>query len=152
MAADRTWYSSLPSCRFRVWEEITTGAWSSSMVTSRVMIARCRWVNETIRVEDTWTRLPPGVRQMISRRSTPSRKSSVRWYPSRSATLSSIGSSSTYSFIVLLSGTLTMVCPVRAKPNASSACRIGQISWKPLMKVPWLWVSRPSSTLPRRPR
>ena len=31
------------------------------------MIARCRWVKETIRVEDTLTRLPPGVRQMMSR-------------------------------------------------------------------------------------
>ena len=78
IAALRTWYSSRPSCRLRVCELITTGASSSSMVTSKVMIARCRWVKETIRWEDTWTRLPPGVRQMISRRSTPFRKSRVR--------------------------------------------------------------------------
>ena len=71
IAADRTWYSSRPSWRLRVCEEITTGASASSIVTSMVMIARCRWVNETMRVEDTLTRLPPGVRQMMSRRSTP---------------------------------------------------------------------------------
>ena len=71
IAALRTWYSSRPSCRLRVCELITTGASSSSMVTSKVMIARCRWVKDTIRWDDTWTRLPPGVRQMISRRSTP---------------------------------------------------------------------------------
>ena len=44
-----------------------------------------------------------------------------------------------------------MVCPTRANPNASSACRIVQVSWKPLMNVPCEWVTRPSSTLPRRP-
>ena len=152
MAAARTWYSSRPSCRLRVCDETTTGASSSSMVTSMVMIARCRWVKETIRRDATWTRLPDGVRQMMSRRNKPARKSNVRSYCSRSATESSIGSSSTYSFIVLLSGTLTMVCPTRAKPKASSACRMGQTSWKPLTKVPWAWVSRPSSTLPRIPR
>jgi hypothetical protein len=54
--------------------------------------------------------------------------------------------------MVLLSGTWTIVWPTRAKPNASSAWRIGHVSWKPLMKVPWVWVSRPSSTLPRIPR
>ena len=46
------------------------------------------------------------------------------------------GSSSTYSLTSLASGTLTSVWPVRAKPNAASACRIGQVSWKPLTKVP----------------
>ena len=45
-----------------------------------------------------------------------------------------------------------MVCPTRAKPNASSAWRIGQVSWKPFTNVPWKWVSRPSSTFPRMPR
>jgi hypothetical protein len=54
--------------------------------------------------------------------------------------------------MVLLSGTLTIVCPTRAKPKASSACRIGHVSWKPLMKVPCAYASRPSSTLPRIPR
>jgi hypothetical protein len=78
IAALRTWYSSRPSCRLSVCELITTGASSSSMVTSKVMIARCRWVKETIRWDDTRTRLPPGVRQMISRRNTPLRKSRVR--------------------------------------------------------------------------
>ena len=57
---------------------MTTGASSSSMVTSKVMIARCRWVKETIRVEETLTRLPPGVRQMMSRCSWPSVKFSDR--------------------------------------------------------------------------
>ena len=70
IAWDRTWYSSRPSCRLSVCEEITTGASASSIVTSMVMIARCRWVKETIRVELTLTRLPPGVRQMMSRRNT----------------------------------------------------------------------------------
>ncbi len=36
------------------------------------MIARCLWVNETMRVELTLTRLPPGVRQTMSRRNKPS--------------------------------------------------------------------------------
>ena len=122
------------------------------MVTSKVMIARWRWEKETIRGDLTLTRLPAGVRQMMSRVSSPSRKSRARSYDIRSATASNSGSSSTYSLIVLLSGTLTMVWPTRAKPKASSACRIGQISWNPLMNVPCAKVSRPSSTLPRRPR
>ena len=109
MAAALTWYSSRPSCRFRVCDEITTGAPKSSMVTSKVMIARCRCGNDTIRVDFTCTDLPPGVRQVMSRVSTPSRKSRARSYERRSATESSSGSSSTYSLIVLLSGTLTMV-------------------------------------------
>ena len=46
------------------------------------------------------------------------------------------GSSSTYSLTSLASGTLTIVWPVRAKPNAASACRMSQVSWKPLTKVP----------------
>ena len=46
---------------------------------------------------------------------------------------SSSGSSSTYSFISFASGTSTIVWPVLAKPKADSACRIGQVSWKPLM-------------------
>ncbi len=51
-----------------------------------------------------------------------------------------------------MSGTLTMVWPVRAKPNADSACRISQVSWKPLTKVPCANAGRPSSALPRIPR
>ena len=66
------------SCRFSSWEEIATGAASSSRVTSNVITARCRWENDTIRVLTTCTRLPLGVRQMISRVSTPVRKSSSR--------------------------------------------------------------------------
>jgi hypothetical protein len=62
----------------RVWEDTTTGASSSSIVTSMVMIARWRWVKETIRLEFTRTRLPAGVRQMMPRYSTPSRKSRER--------------------------------------------------------------------------
>ena len=61
--------------------------------------------------------------------------------------MSSSGSSSTYSFISLASGTLTMVWPVLAKPKASSAWWMCHVSWKPLMYVPWLWASRPSSGL-----
>ena len=64
---------------------------------------------------------------------------------------SSSGSSSTYSFISLASGTLTIVWPVLAKPNASSAWRMCQVSWKPLTNVPWLCASRPSSGLARMP-
>ena len=45
----------------------------------------------------------------------------------------SSGSSSTYSRMILASGTFTMVWPTFANPNASSACWIGQVSWKPLM-------------------
>ena len=61
-----------------IWEEITIGAFPDSIVTSRVMIARCRWVIETMRVESIWTRLPDGVRQIRLRRRIPSRKSRVR--------------------------------------------------------------------------
>jgi hypothetical protein len=90
-------------------EEITTGAAPSSSVTSMVSIARWRWTRLTIRVERTRTRLPPGVRQIRSRVNVPSRKSRTRSYDSRSAVLSSSGSSSTNSFISLASGALTIV-------------------------------------------
>ena len=101
---------------------------------------------------ETFTRFPAGVRQISSRRSTPSRKSIQRSYSSRSAIDSSSGSSSMYSFIAEESGTEIMVCPVRAKPKADSAWLISQVSWKPLRKVPWLCASRPSSGVPRMPR
>jgi hypothetical protein len=61
------------------------------------------------------------------------------------------GSSSTYSFISFASGTLTIVCPVLAKANASSACLMSHVSWKPLRYVPWLCASRPSVALARIP-
>jgi hypothetical protein len=64
---------------------------------------------------------------------------------------SSSGSSSTYSFISLASGTLTIVWTVLANANASSACWISQVSWKPLRYVPWLCASRPSVGLARMP-
>ncbi len=147
-----TWYSSCPSCRLRICDEIATGASSSSSVTSSVITARCRSARETIRSVRTCTRLPDGVRHSRSRRSTPSRRSSARSYDGRSATGSSSGSSSTYSRITFVSGTLTMVWPTLANPYAFSACRIGHVSWKPLTNVPWEWDSRPSSTLPRMPR
>ena len=51
-----------------------------------------------------------------------------------------------------MSGALTIVWPTLAKPYASSACRMGHVSWKPLTNVPCEWDSRPSSTLPRIPR
>ena len=69
-----------------------------------------------------------------------------------SAPASSSGSSSTYSFISLASGTLTIVWPVLANPNASSAWWMCHVSWNPLRNVPWLWASRPSSGLARIPR
>ncbi len=76
-------------------EEMTIGASPDSISTSRVMIARCRWVIETMRVELIRTRLPDGVRHTRLRRSTPSRKSRVRSYCSRSAVPNVSGSSST---------------------------------------------------------
>ena len=82
----------------------------------------------------------------------PVRKSTLRSYSSRSAPASSSGSSSTYNFITLASGTLTTVCPVLANPKASSACWICHVSWKPLRNVPWLCASRPSSGFARIPR
>ena len=78
MAAAGTWYSSRPSWRLSSCEEITIGASPDSIVTSSVSTARWRWVIDTIRVERTCTRLPDGVRQTRSRRSTPSRKSRLR--------------------------------------------------------------------------
>ena len=36
--------------------------------------------------------------------------------------------------------------------ESGSAWLIGQVSWKPLTKVPWAWASRPFSGLPRMPR
>ena len=70
------------------------------------------WVNDAMRVEETLTRLPPGVRQTMLRRSR-SRKSSARTrfryrYRQQHRLVN------TYSLIVLLSGTLTMVWPTRA--------------------------------------
>ncbi len=93
-------------------------------------------MKDTIRRERSLTRLPAGVCQMSSLVSTPSRNERVRSYCSSSATLSSSGSSSTYRRIVFASGALTIVWPTVAKPYASSAWWIGQISWKPLMNVP----------------
>ena len=58
---------------------------------------------------------------------------------------SSSGSSSTYSDMIFGSGTLTIVCPVVAKPNACSAWWMLHVSWKPLMNVPGSFASRPSS-------
>jgi hypothetical protein len=95
IALDRTWYSSSPSWRFRICDEIATGAASSSIVTSNVSTARWRWVNDTMRRDRIRTRLPPGVRQRMSRDMTPARKSSRRSYSTRSAIGSSSGSSST---------------------------------------------------------
>ena len=110
-------------------------------------------MNDTIRVERSWTRWPASVTHSSSRRSTPSRKSRVRLNDSISAVESRNCSPSTAITMVLTSGTLTTVCPTRAKPTASSACRMSQVSWKPLMKVPWAYASTaPSSLLPRRPR
>jgi hypothetical protein len=54
--------------------------------------------------------------------------SSTRAYSSRRAVGRKSGSSSTYSLTTVASGTLTIVCPVRARPNASSAWRIFQVS------------------------
>ena len=151
-AAERTWYSSSPSWRLRSCDDTTIGTGASSGVISIVTIARWRWTRLTRRVDDTFTRLPDGVRHSRSRRKMPSRKSIDRSYSARSAVPSSNGSSSTYSFINLPSGTLTMVWPVVANPYASSACLISQVSWKPFRKVPWLCASRPSSGLERMPR
>jgi hypothetical protein len=78
IAAARTWYSSSPSWRLSSWEEIATGASSSSSVTSNVITARCRSVIDTIRVDSTRTRLPAGVRHSSERLSRPARKSSDR--------------------------------------------------------------------------
>ena len=86
----------------------------------------------TRRCERTRTRLLAGVRHTRSHVSVPARKSSTRSYDSRSAFCRSSGSSSTYSFITLASGTLTIVWPVLAKPYASSAWWMLHDSWNPL--------------------
>jgi hypothetical protein len=132
-------------------DDTTTGAEPSRTVISKVSMARCRWARLTIRCDLTRTRLPAGVRHRRSRVRVPSRKSSTRSYASRSATDRSNGSSSMYSFISLASGTLTIVWPVLANPNASSAWWMCQVSWNALRKVPWLWASRPSSGFARIP-
>jgi hypothetical protein len=53
--------------------------------------------------------------------------------------------------ITVASGTWAIVCPVRASPNASSACRILQVSWNPATNVPAASAGRPSSKVPRMP-
>jgi hypothetical protein len=145
-------YSSTPSWRFRIWLDSRIVASASRSVTSYSIAARWRSGNDTIRRDRTRTRLPDGVRHTSSRTSTPSRKSSTREYASSSASLTTSGSSSTYRRTTFASGTLTIVWPTRAKPKASSAWRIGHVSWKPFTNVPFRWPSRPSSMLPRIPR
>ena len=140
------------SWRLMIWEDTATGAAPSSIVTSSVIRARWRCVKDTMREVVTFTRLPDGVRQISSRRSTPSRKSIQRSYSMRSAIDRSRGSSSTYSFMTVESGTEIMVWPVRAKPKADSAWLMRQVSWKPLRNVPWLSTSLPSEGVPRIPR
>ena len=78
MAAARTWYSSLPSCRLMIWLDTTMGASPSSRVTSRDMRARWRSVKLTMRVEQIRTRLPEAVRTSMSRVCIPVRKSRAR--------------------------------------------------------------------------
>ena len=121
------------------------GAAPCSIVTSNVIAAMWRWTSDTRRCERTRTSFPAAVRHVRSRLTVPRRRSSSRSYEARSAIDSSSGSSSTYSDMILGSGTLTIVCPVVAKPNACSAWWMLHVSWKPLMKVPGSLESRPSS-------
>ena len=77
-AAAESWYSSSPSWRLRICELITTAASESSSSTSIDITATCFSWKLTMRSVVTRTFLPPGVRQMNRRRSTPSRKSRER--------------------------------------------------------------------------
>ncbi len=131
---------------------MTIGASPCSIVTSKVIAATWRWTSDTSRSERTRTSLPAAVRHVMSRLTVPRRRSSTRSYEARSANESSSGSSSTYNDITLGSGTLTIVWPVVANPNACSAWWMLHVSWNPLMSVPGSLASRPSSWSPRSPR
>jgi len=119
---------------------------SASTVTAYVITATLRRVKETMRLDDTSTRLPDDVRQTRSRRRTPSRKSMLRRNDSRVAVARCNASPSTLRAIVLVSGTLMIVWPTFANPYAASACLIGHVSWKPFRKHPCAWASASPSS------
>ena len=77
--------------------------------------------------------------------------SSTRSYASTLDSVSTSGSSSTYSRMTEPSGALTIVWPVVAKPNAASPYGIGHVSWKPLRKNAGSCDGTPSSCVPRMP-
>ena len=94
--------------RFTTRERSTTGA-GRSIVTSYDMATMWRCSSDTSRVLRTRTCLPDGVAHNRSRVRIPLRMSRTRRYSGMRAVGTNSGSSSTYSSMIVASGTLTIV-------------------------------------------